>query len=452
MCPFRMHRAAEDPNYILKDGANIAVIGGGPAGSFFSIFALKMAKMLGKELNITIFEPKDFTKTGPAGCNRCGGIISELLLQTLAVEGINLPDSVVRKGINSYRLHSEQGSVFITTPALDKTIATVYRGGGPKGSTGIDKESFDQFLLNRAVQEGAVHERAMIDHIEYRNGRPVLFSRKQELLEAELVVGAFGVNSATAGQFENMGIGYKEPSVVTAAIAEIGMDSKIVNEYFGNSVHLFLLPDADIKFAAMIPKGAYVTLCILGKGIDSNKVNAFLERPLVKGVLPKATEYKVECRCLPKMNIGAPKRPFVDRMVMCGDAGSTRLFKDGLGAAYLMGKAAATTAVFQGVSREDFRVGYLPTYKSIITDNLYGRFLYAVIGIYRKFGLLTSSMLKVVEKEQLTAGNGRILSEILWDMFTGNERYKQVFLKTLNVKMQVDIGKGVIDSLLGRQP
>src|SRR5512142_194700 len=92
-------RAARADNCVLEDGANIAVIGGGPAGSFFSIFALKMAKMVGKDLNITIFEPKDFTKTGPAGCNHCGGVISELLVQTLAVEGINLPDTVVRKGI-----------------------------------------------------------------------------------------------------------------------------------------------------------------------------------------------------------------------------------------------------------------------------------------------------------------------------------------------------------------
>jgi len=85
----------------LGDGANIAVIGGGPTGSFFSIFALKMAKMVGKKLNITIFEPKDFTKDGPGGCNRCGGIISELLVQNLAVEGINLPDSIVQRGINA---------------------------------------------------------------------------------------------------------------------------------------------------------------------------------------------------------------------------------------------------------------------------------------------------------------------------------------------------------------
>jgi flavin-dependent dehydrogenase len=437
-------------NMTLEDGAKIAVVGGGPSGAFFSIFALKMAKMLGKELNVTIFEPKDFTKTGPAGCNRCGGIISELLLQTLAVEGINLPDTVVRKGINSYRLHTKYGDVSIATPALDKTIATVYRGGGPKGSTNTDKESFDRFLLQRAIEEGAVHTPAMIDRIEYRKGKPVLYSRQQELMEADLVAGAFGVNSATAKQFAGMNVGYQEPAVVTAAIAELSMGSEVVADCFGNSIHLFLLPDAGIKFAAMIPKGSFVTLCILGTKVNAKTIDSLLERPVVKQVLAKAGDYKIECRCLPKMNVGAPNMPCKDRMVMCGDAGSTRLFKDGLGAAYLMGKAAAKTAVFEGVSEGAFAKGYYPTYKSIITDNYYGYALYAVIGIYRKFGLLTNAMLKVVEKEQRNGRSEKILSSILWDMFTGNERYKQVFAKSLKVRMHLDMWEGVLKTLLRR--
>ncbi len=435
----------------LDDGANIAVIGGGPSGSFFSFFALKMAKMVGKDLNITIFEPKDFTKTGPAGCNRCGGIISELLLQTLAIEGINLPDSVVRKGINSYSLHTNYGDVIIETPALDKTIATVYRGGGPKGFIGADKESFDHFLLDQAIQEGAVHKRVMIDHIEYRNRRPVLFSQKQELMDADLVVGAFGVNSGAPKLVEAMKFGYLEPPVITATIAELAMGNDVVAKHFGNSIHLFLLPDPNIKFAAMIPKGGYVTLCILGSAVTSKTVDNFLKNPVVKDVLPQETGYQIECRCLPKMNVGAPKKAFADRMVMCGDAGSTRLFKDGLGAAYLMGKAAAKTAVFNGVSREDFRVGYYPTYKSIITDNYYGHALYAVIGIYRKFSLLTCSMLKVVKKEQGSVNNEKILSGILWDMFTGNERYKKIFSQSLKVRMHIDMWEGVFKSLSRRQ-
>ncbi len=432
----------------LQDGANIAVIGGGPTGSFFSIFALKMAKMIGREITVTIFEPKDFTKDGPGGCNRCGGIISELLVQTLAVEGINLPDAVVRKGINSYRLHTNQGSVFIATPALEKTIATVYRGGGPKGTIGEDKASFDRFLLTRAIGEGAVHQPHRIDHIEYKNNKPVLFSKNTEVMQADLVVGAFGINSTSGKIFEDLGFGYREPSNITAAIAEISMAEDVIAEHFGNSIQLFLLPDKGIKFGAMVPKGPYVTLCILGTEIGSKTIDDFMSRPVVRAVLPKSAPYAIACRCLPKMNVGAPKVPFTDRIVLCGDAGSTRLFKDGLGAAYIMGKAAAKAAVFEGVGAQDFERNYLPVYKSIVLDNYFGRFLYFVIDRYRKTPMLTKAMLKVVEKEQRDPGNGKILSSILWDMFTGNERYKNVFFKSAKVKMHIDMWEGLIKSLI----
>lgn len=420
--------------YVLEDGAHIGVVGGGPTGSFFSIFALKMARMMGKQIQLTIFEPKDFTKDGPAGCNRCGGIISELLVQTLAVEGINLPDSVVRKGINSYNLHTNHGDVYFATPDLERTIATVYRGGGPKGMIPEGKESFDYFLLKDAIKEGAVLDPLRVDRIEIRDKKPVLFSKDRELGQFDLVVGAFGVNSTTPKMFEEIGFGYKEPPTVTTAIAELLLGKENVEKHFGNSVHLFLLPDKGMKFAAMIPKGAYVTLCVLGKEMHANTVSEFLEKPVVKNVL-KDIPYTVGCRCLPKMNAGAPLKPFTDRVVTCGDAGSTRLFKDGLGAAYLMGKAAAKTALFQGVSARHFQEDYYPVYHSIIIDNRYGQFLFAVTDVYRKNRILTEGMLRVVRKEQEDPADHRILTSILWNMFTGNERYKNIFPKALDIRM-----------------
>jgi len=420
--------------YVLEDSAHIGVVGGGPTGSFFSIFALKMARMMGKQIQLTIFEPKDFTKDGPAGCNRCGGIISELLVQALAVEGINLPDSVVRKGINSYNLHTNHGGVYFATPDLERTIATVYRGGGPKGMIPEGKESFDYFLLKDAIKEGAALDPLRVDRIEIRDKKPVLFSKDRELGQFDLVVGAFGVNSTTPKMFEEIGFGYKEPPTVTTAIAELLLGEENVEKHFGNSVHLFLLPDKGMKFAAMIPKGAYVTLCILGKEMHANTVNEFLEKPVVKNVL-KDIPYTVGCRCLPKMNVGAPLKPFTNRVVTCGDAGSTRLFKDGLGAAYLMGKAAAKTALFQGVSANHFQNDYYPVYRSIIIDNRYGQFLFTVTDVYRKNKILTEGMLRVVRREQQGPADRRILSSILWNMFTGNERYKNIFPKALDIRM-----------------
>lgn len=59
----------------LVDGSCVAVIGGGPAGSFFSFFLLDLANRVA--IRVDIYEPRDFTRPGPVGCNMCGGIISE---------------------------------------------------------------------------------------------------------------------------------------------------------------------------------------------------------------------------------------------------------------------------------------------------------------------------------------------------------------------------------------
>jgi len=425
--------------YILRNDAQIAVVGGGPTGSFFSIFALKMAKMMEKSVNVTIYEPKDFTRDGPIGCNKCGGIISELLVQNLAVEGINLPDSLVQRGINSYKLHTQYGNVYIETPAKEKTIATVYRGGGPRGIIGSEKESFDRFLLDLAIREGAVHNHEKIDRIAYENNRPVLFSGQTKIQEPDLVVGAVGVKSQTFAIFEEMGFGYRKPETVSAAISEIYMDKNVLSEYFGTSVNLFLLPVRDMKFAAIIPKGTYVTVCILGENIDHNTVNAFIDHPVVQSVLPGKGAYEIACRCLPKMNIRAPEVAFADRVVLCGDAGSTRLFKDGLGAAYIMGKAAAKTAILYGVGRRNFEENYHPVYKNIMIDNRYGKVLFAVTDLHKKYEALTKGMLRVVRKEQADPAYPKRLSSMLWDMFTGNERYRNIFFRSLSAPMVYDL-------------
>ena len=61
----------------LTEGSRVGVIGGGPAGSFFSYFLLKTAAFLDLHLKVDIYEMRDFNLAGQRGCNMCGGIISE---------------------------------------------------------------------------------------------------------------------------------------------------------------------------------------------------------------------------------------------------------------------------------------------------------------------------------------------------------------------------------------
>lgn len=438
-------------NYTLDDNSKIAVIGGGPSGSLFSIFALKKAKMIDKKIDVTIFEPKDFTKDGPSGCNRCGGVISEHLVQALAVEGINIPTEVVQRGINSYVLHTQVGDVYIESPAHEKRIATVYRGGGPKGIKEKDRESFDNFLLKYAIQEGASHVHLRIDGIKYKE-KPILTSGGKDIIEADLVVGAFGVNSSTWKLFENINIGYKKPETTSAFITELELGNETVSKYFGSSIHFFLLPvPKNIKFVALIPKGKYVTLCILGKDIDQQTVTGLFDTPVARKVLPENFMSDKFCKCFPKLSLSSAKGAFTDRIVVIGDAGSTRLFKDGIGASYIMGKAAAKTAVLHGVSKKDFAEYYYPVYRNTLVDNMYGRLIYLTTNIYKNFSLLTESMASVVKKEQQKSSvEFPRLSSILWDTFTGNEAYKNIFIRGTSIWMHVELGWEFVKALVRR--
>ena len=430
------HTSDSSEEFTLDDGARIAVIGGGPSGSFFAYFALKMARIMGREVEITIFEPKNFHGKGPAGCNHCGGVISELMVQSLAVEGINIPTTVVQRGINSYQLYTERGDVRIETPAHEKTIASVYRSGGPMDLAIQDKESFDNFLLQTAVREGVEHVPKTVDRVTFEEGKPVLHSGDEIISRADLVVGAFGVNGRKTPTFEGTDFGYETPVTTRTSIAEIHLPPEYISEKFGNSVHLFLLPVKNIKFAAIIPKTSYVALCMIGKKVDRDMVNEFLDHPKVKQLFPEGKLGEIRCMCLPIMNIGAPSRPYTDRVVMIGDAGSTRLYKDGIGAAYFMAKSAAKTAVMHGVGEKHFKDNYMPEYRGLITDNRYGSYLFWFTDLFREYGFMTSAMLRVVKKEsEDPVGTNKILSSILWDMFTGNERYKEVFYRAISPKL-----------------
>ena len=147
--------AGRPTNLQLGDGSSVGIVGGGPAGSMAAIFLLEMASIQGIDLEVEIFEPRDFSCAAPKGCNMCGGIISETLVQNLASEGINLPTNVVQRGIESYILHMDVGSVRIETPLHEKRIGSVYRGAGPRDLRNTRWASFDLHLESLASSLGA---------------------------------------------------------------------------------------------------------------------------------------------------------------------------------------------------------------------------------------------------------------------------------------------------------
>jgi len=416
----------------LDTGSRVGVIGGGPAGSFFSYFLLTMAARVGCEVEVEIYEPRDFTRPGPAGCNMCGGIISESLVQLLAMEGIVLPPDVVQRGIDSYVLHMDVGTVRIEPPGREKRIAAVHRGMGPRGLAVARWHSFDNYLLGLAEKQGAKVIRERVDGLAWEDCRPRLSTRAGLSREYDLVVGAYGVNSAAASLFGEMGSGYVDPITTKTFIADFLLGERSIETCLGSSMHVFLLDLPRLEFAAIIPKGEYATVCLLGRDIDKELVDSFLDTPEVRTCFPSGWSPPADaCRCSPSINIFGASRPFGDRFVFVGDCGENRLYKDGIGGAYRTAKAAAKAAVIHGVSGDDFRRHFLPVCKGMSWDNRIGKAVFLVTTLIRRLSFARKGLWRMTVKEQAGIGSRR-MSGVLWDTFTGSASYRDVFLRTLN--------------------
>ena len=417
----------------LVDGSRVAVIGGGPAGSLVSYFLLEMAERSGLELDVEIFEPRNFSCVAPKGCNMCGGIISETLVQNLAAEGINIPSTIVQRGIESYMLHMDVGSVRIETPLQEKRIGSVYRGAGPRDLKDSKWRSFDHHLEQLTVAKGAHVTRKRVVEVSLDDDRPKIAVKGEQPQFYDLLVVAVGVNSAALKLFTGNGQGYKPPESTKTFITEYYLGEETIEKTLGDSMHVFLLNIPRLEFAAIIPKGDYASVCLLGESIDKKLVQSFLDSPQVKACMPDGwSSDPRSCQCSPKISVGAAIRPYADRLVFVGDCGVTRLYKDGIGAAYRTAKACATTAVFEGISEANFRRHYWPVCRSISTDNSIGKLSFAVTRQIQKWRFARRALLRMTEKEQNSAGRRRDMSQVLWDMFTGSAPYRDIVTLALH--------------------
>ncbi|MBI3913362.1 MAG: cyclic nucleotide-binding domain-containing protein [Chloroflexi bacterium] len=430
----------------LQDGSRVAVMGGGPAGSFFSYFLLDMAGRAGKKIHVDIYEPRDFTIVGPPGCNMCGGIISESLVQMLATEGIALPPTVVQRGISAYVMHTDTGSVRIETPAQEKRIGAVFRGPGPRGLKELKWGSFDGHLQSLAVQKGANVIRARVDEVARANGR-VRVQAKGNGAEYDLLAVTTGINTAALKLFEGLQIKYQPPKTTKTFIREYRLGEETIGKYLGSAMHVFLLNLPRLEFAAFVPKGDYVTLCLLGEEIDNKLLETFLNAPEVKQIMPLELDLaRGDCQCSPRIAVEGAVQPYDDRIVFIGDSGVTRLYKDGIGAAYRTAKSAATTCVFEGISAEDFRKHYLPACKNIANDNLVGKVIFLVTRIIQMSRFSRRAVVRMTAREQAHSG-ARRMSIVLWDMFTGSAPYREIFVRTLHPAFLIRFGLDIVGAL-----
>jgi len=427
----------------LKNGSRVAIIGGGPAGALSAYFLRKYSEDHGFKLEINIFDGKDFLKEGPKGCNLCAGVIAENLSLSLEREGIRLPEERILSRLDGYVLHSGDDRLELT--AQDGTlgkIATVFRGNGPRYTQFPDAISFDDYLLTFARDNGAEvishpvsdirfpHDPSLPLQLCVQNGEGKVF-------EAELVIGAFGVNTRLAERIESKGFGYKRPATHMTYQTELRLPQDGVLKQLGRKIHVYLPRSRFLRYITLTPKGDFITLTAVGQRGLSRRCLPYLVR---EAFSEEEISWKTPaCACFPRIVTASATRPYTDRMVMVGDAGYSRYYKNGIESAFITASLAAETAVCRGIDAGSFAEFYhRPARRTIARDNDYGRVMFFVNDFISRFPLFRGIHMQLAAPGNKSRSAQKI-RWILWNMFTGNAPYKDIFNAVFDLGLQVSL-------------
>ena len=434
-------------NLPLKDNSNISIIGGGPAGSFFTHSVLRLAKEYGRKVNLTILDGRDFIQKGPIGCNMCAGVLSETLINKMEKEGIVLPKTRVQQEIDGYYLQTQDLGVPLHHPKTGHKprIITVFRGNGPRFSELTTNISFDDFLLNHVASQGVKVISAIVEEIELPKEPQGLVNivykeaNIRKKMSTDLIVGAFGLNSALIKRIVGKEFGYQEPKSVRTCNAELHLGHSFIQERFNKTIYVFALGIKPIKFAAFTPKGEYVTVSLIGKE-DITKANLieFMNHPKVRKLLPPGWSLPRDlCICFPKIPVSHATHPYTNRFVIIGDASISRTYKNGIESAFDTAHLAARTIFEQGASEEDFKKSYYkPALKLLAQDNIFGNLMFRIHDFTTSRKQLTNVQIDLLLKHS-SAWESIQINDILWNMVTGNATYKEIFSKVASVRLQV---------------
>jgi hypothetical protein len=439
----------------LEEGATVAIVGGGPAGSFAAMHLLRLARESGLGIRVVIFEYRRRSAADTVrgrggdyeGCPRCAGGISPRLNEALQQLGLPIPADVVQAQISAITVQGNWKNIVLPVPH-DRTMLTVYRGALPFGQKERHK-CFDAWLLDAARARGAELTACRVHRVFYDDtGHPVLCYRQSDSeyeLQSDLLIVSGGVkekrgkdrSEATPTElFRMLQPQYRPPLLRKALIFELEATEHIRSAREGE-MHFIESSSGrlHLDMCSIIPKRGYFTVSLIGKSIDEagdhkavlQVVNEFLALPQIRRTLPTEARLRIRCICNPNIVVGVAAHPVATRAVALGDMVTSRQYKDGILSAHNMAQELAAIIMEQGVDYRSMEAGFNKTIARFKRDN---RFAVLIFLLYRRF--FTSRYLSRViyqtytsELKVKSAGERRF-GTIFWRISSGDDSYENI--------------------------
>ena len=389
------------------DPLRVAIVGAGPGGCACALALLAGAAQRGRQVEVHLIEGKQFA--GEQHHNQCAGVLSPPLPELLTHElGIPFPDHLVRGKVDGYVLHVD--SERLTLPSESEPSRTLRR------------VQFDAYMLNQAMRRGAQVLHARASDLEFHNNHVALYT-EAGTLEAEVVVGAFGMDEGSAAMFAR-NTPYRPPKALASVVTKYHPGEEGMRA-FGSHIHAFLPRHRHIEFAAVTPKGNHLTINIAGQEVTAEMMEEFLQRPEVQQVLPN---FDLAGRFDPndlrffkgRFPRSLARGYFGERYVILGDAaGLVRAFKGkGVTAAVQTGIRAAQAILQAGVTKAAFAASYGRANEDIRRDLPYGRLARMLVIHLARWGLFPV-VLRAAERHNA-------LRQALFGAVSGESAYREV--------------------------
>ncbi len=385
----------------------MVIIGGGPGGTACALALKRMAGELGRDIRLSIIEGKQFV--GERHYNQCLGVLSpplpDLLWQRL---GVKFPYHLSRSEISRYVLHTPREQISLEDPH--------------QPSIALRRVQYDAYMLEMAKEHGITVFPARAVDLEFHADHVVVYTENAPL-EADVLVGAFGMDDGSAAMFNRMAP-YQPPRALSSIVTKYHPSPEDM-QAFGRCIHAFLPANPRIEFGGVTTKENHLSINIAGSDIDTDLMVFFLNLPYVRATLPNFAggdgfdplELEFYKGRFPRSQA---RGYFGDRYVLVGDAaGLVRAFKGkGVTNAVITGIRAAETILHHGISGAAFSDHYRAANQDIIRDLPYGQAMRHVTNFLTHYQL--------VDPVIRAAKNNPSLQSALFDAVSAHAPYHQV--------------------------